>query len=155
MKKTALKKHLQYKIPQLRLALIRETEVAPEKISTPKDIEIFVEPLKLASEEYFLAFHLDARLHIIGFHEVSHGNLNSSLVHPREVYKAALLSNAYAVILAHNHPAGSLTPSQEDLDVTSQLVSAGKLLGVQVLDHIIVSHKGIASIREMNSYLFA
>lgn len=154
MTKRTLKKHLEYKIPEIRLALIRETTVEPTPVMRPEDIEQFVEPLKHYSEEYFVAFHLNALHHVIGYHEVSHGTLSASLVHPREVFKAAILANSHAIIVAHNHPGGSLTPSREDLDTTGQLVKAGKLLGINVLDHIVVSYKGVSSIRESDGYLF-
>lgn len=100
------------------------------------------------SEEHFVSFHLSGRSHIIGFHVVSHGTPTASLVHAREVYKSAILSNAHTIIVAHNHPGGSLTPSEEDIQTTRQLIQAGQLLGVQLLDHIIVSYNGMASIRE-------
>ncbi|MBZ0189092.1 MAG: JAB domain-containing protein [Candidatus Obscuribacterales bacterium] len=80
--------------------------------------------------------------------------ISSGLVHPREVFKAALLANSNSIIVAHNHPAGSLTPSGEDIDVTSTLIKAGELLGVNVIDHIIVSSNGITSLRESNSYIW-
>jgi DNA repair protein RadC len=85
---------------------------------------------------------------------VSHGTISASLVHPREVFKAALLSNAHTIIVAHNHPTGELTPSDEDLQTTEQLVKVGRLLGVSVLDHIIVSFRGIKSLREYHPDLF-
>lgn len=154
MNNRSLKKHLRYIIPQIRLAIIREPGPSQQPICTPDDIERYVEPLKHHSEEYFIAFHLDAKHHIVGYHEVSHGTLSSSLVHPREVFKAALLGNSHAILVAHNHPGGTLTPSTEDLDTTETLVKAGKLLGVHVLDHIIVAFSGIASIRESHGSLF-
>ncbi len=149
MNTRALKKELKYRIPQLKLILIREPNVKGDyAILTPTDIEQFAEPLKYMPEEHFVAFHLDARLHIIGFNMVSHGTISASLVHPREVFKAALLSNADSIIVAHNHPAGSLRASGEDVQTTIQLLNAGQMLGVPVLDHIIVARGGIASIRE-------
>jgi DNA repair protein RadC len=149
-----ISQHLQYRIPQLKLALIRESEAKASKIWAPDDIEQFVEPMKHFSEEYFVAFHLDAKHHVIGYHEVSHGTISASLVHPREVFKAALLSNAHMLIVAHNHPTGELTPSDEDLKTTQQLVDVGRLLGVSILDHIIVSFRGIKSLREHYPDLF-
>jgi DNA repair protein RadC len=107
------------------------------------------------SEEYFIAFHLDAKNQVIGYQVVSHGTLTASLVHPREVFKAALLSNANAIIVAHNHPAGSLSPSQEDLSTTETLIKAGDLLGVKVMDHIIVGAVGLNSLRDTRSHLWA
>lgn len=149
MNARTLKKHLEYKLPQIRLALIKEREVEDGvKISTPEDIHQYVEPLKHYAEEHFVAFHIDAQHKIIGYHIVSHGTLSSSLVHPREVFKAALLANSHTMIVAHNHPSGSLNPSPEDLDTTRQLIAAGKILGVELLDHIVVSSRGICSIRE-------
>jgi len=149
-----LKKHLRYIVPQMRLALIKEPGVKPQLINRPADLERFVEPLKMYSEEHFVSFHLDARNHVIGYHIVSHGTVTASLVHPREVFKAALLANSHAIIVAHNHPAGSLVPSQEDLDVTETLIKAGQLLGVNVLDHVIVSSNGIQSLREIHDRLW-
>jgi DNA repair protein RadC len=110
--------------------------------------------MKHLSEEHFVALHLDARNQVTGYHVESHGTVSASLVHPREVFKAAILSNAYCVAVAHNHPAGSTDPSREDLDTTRQLVAAGKLLGITVIDHLIVSFRGVASIRESYPHLF-
>lgn len=154
MNKRAIKKHLSYMIPKLKLVLIREGDSEPVPIVTPDDLEPFVRPLQHASEEYFLAFHLDAGNRVIGFSEVSHGTLSSSLVHPREVFKSAMLSNAHAIIVAHNHPGGSNTPSPDDLKTTEQLVAAGKLLGIPVVDHLIVTHKELVSIRASRQWLF-
>lgn len=154
MNSRLLKKHLKYIVPQMRLALIKEPGGKPLPIGCPDDLERFVEPLKHYSEEHFVAFHLDARNSVIGYHIVSHGTVSSSLVHPREVFKAALLANSHALIVAHNHPAGSLTPSNEDLEVTETLIKAGDLLGVKVIDHIIVSSNGLCSLRETRSYMW-
>ncbi len=103
-----LKKKLRYMVPEIRLALIKEGRAKAKGIACPDDMEQFVEPLKFFSEEHFISFHIDAKNTIIGYHDISHGTLNASLVHPREVFKAALLTNAYGIIVAHNHPAGSL-----------------------------------------------
>lgn len=154
MNSRTLKKHLKYIVPEMRLALIKEPGGKPLPIGCPDDLERFVEPLKHYSEEYFVAFHLDAKNAVTGYHVVSHGTVSSSLVHPREVFKAALLANSHALIVAHNHPAGSLTPSAEDLEVTETLIKAGKLMGVQVIDHIIVSSNGLSSLRETRSHLW-
>lgn len=88
--------------------------------------------------EYFVAMLLDGKNRITAVNVVSVGSLNQSIVHPRETFKAAILSNAAAVILAHNHPTGDLTPSREDLEITRRLKEAGELLGIKILDHIIV-----------------
>ena len=153
-KSSALKKHLKYLVPEMKLALIREAGVKPIAIKSAGCVGQFVEPMRHYSEEHFIAFHLDCKFHVIGFHEVSHGTLSASLVHPREVFKAALLANSYAIIVAHNHPGGSETPSKEDVQTTKQLIEAGELLGVHVLDHVIVTASGLASLRETHSHLW-
>ena len=154
MNTRTLKKHLSYIVPQMRLALIKEPGGKTVPIGCPDDLEKFVEPLKHYSEEHFVAFHLDARNHVIGYHIVSHGTVSASLVHPREVFKAALLANSHAIIVAHNHPAGSMTPSNEDIEVTETLIKAGDLMGVKVVDHIIVSSNGLCSLRETRAYMW-
>jgi DNA repair protein RadC len=150
----ALKKHLKYIVPEIKLALIKEPGVKLHALRSCDDLEKFVEPLKHYSEEHFIAFHLDVKFHVIGFHEVSHGTVSASLVHPREVFKAALLANSTAIIVAHNHPSGSETPSLEDLETTKTLIAAGELLGVKVLDHVIVISTGLTSLRESHGYLW-
>ena len=78
----------------------------------------------------------------IAWHELSRGTLDSTLVHPREVFKVAFLANAAAIVIAHNHPSGDPEPSAEDIGITNRLSEAGKLLGVELLDHIIIGHDG-------------
>ena len=89
-------------------------------------------------EEYMYMICMNTKNKIIGVFEISHGNVNSSIVGTREVFQKALLANAVSIILMHNHPSGDCTPSREDVEVTKRLVEAGKILGIQVLDHIIV-----------------
>lgn len=132
---------LSYGVPKIRLALVRERDPSGRRftIRTPTDAAQFLAPLRHAPEEHFISLHLNAKNEVIGLHEVSHGTLSSSLVHPREVFKAALLGNSYAILVCHNHPSGAaITPSKEDLETTRQLLSAGKILGVSVVDHLIV-----------------
>ena len=90
------------------------------------------------SKEYFLSLHLDGKNRIMVVDICSVGSLNQSIVHPREVFKTALLSSAAAIILIHNHPTGDTTPSSEDREVTRRLQEAGTLLGIKVLDHIVI-----------------
>ncbi len=92
-----------------------------------------------ADREYFMAFMLDNRNRITRMHIVSQGSLNQSIVHPRETFKVAVLSNAASIILAHNHPSGDLTPSPEDLAVTRRLKEASDIMGIRILDHIITN----------------
>ena len=89
-------------------------------------------------EEHMYMICMNTKNRIIGVFEVSHGNVNSSIVGVREIFQKALLANAVSIILMHNHPSGDPKPSREDIEVTKRLVEAGKILGVQVLDHIVM-----------------
>ncbi len=90
------------------------------------------------TEEYMYMLCLNTKLKLTGVFEISHGNVNSSIVGTREVFQKALLGNAVSIILIHNHPSGDCKPSREDINVTKRLVEAGRIVGVDVLDHIIV-----------------
>ena len=98
-------------------------------------------------EEYMYMICMTTKNKVIGVFEVSHGTVNASLVTPREVFQKALLANAVSIILMHNHPSGDCTASREDIEVTKRMVEAGKIVGVDVLDHIIVGDK-YASLKE-------
>ena len=97
-----------------------------------------------------MVFFLDTQNREIKRELVSVGTLNASLIHPREVFEPAIKYLASHIILAHNHPSGSLEPSDEDLAVTKRLVDSGRLLGIEVLDHVIVTGGGHASFKEKN-----
>jgi len=99
--------------------------------------------------EVFAILCLSTKHRVIAYHEVSRGTLDATLVHPREVFKAALLANASAIILAHNHPSGDPTPSRDDIVLTRRLVDAGALIGVDVLDHIVVGDGRHVSFRAL------
>lgn len=101
--------------------------------------EAFTQIIGDVDREYFVTLFLDGKNRITGLHVVSQGSLNQSIVHPRETFKAAILANAAAVILAHNHPSGDTAPSREDREITRRLKEAGELLGIKVLDHVIVA----------------
>jgi len=98
--------------------------------------------------EYLWAIHLDARQQVLAVEVVSIGTLTSSLVHPREVLKAAILSNAAGFILAHSHPSGDPTPSPEDRETTRRIKSAADLIGIPMVDHIIVAGERFYSFRQ-------
>jgi DNA repair protein RadC len=89
--------------------------------------------------EAFFVMCLNTKNHVVAVHRCHIGSLNASIVHPREVYKSAILNNAASVIVAHQHPSGESTPSTEDINVTKRLVEAGKLLGIELLDHLVVN----------------
>jgi DNA repair protein RadC len=98
-------------------------------------------------EEYMYMICMNVKNKVIGVFEISHGTANSSLVSPREVFQKALLANAVSIIVMHNHPSGDPTASREDIEVTKRLVEAGKIIGVEVLDHIIIGDR-YSSMRE-------
>ena len=100
------------------------------------------------AQEVFGILILNTKNKIVAVHEVSRGTLNSSMIHPREVFKPAVLHNAAAIICFHNHPSGDPEPSRADIEITKQLVEAGKIMGIEVLDHIVVSDDGYASLKE-------
>lgn len=108
-------------------------------MTSPEAIAEFLQSFfETADREHFIAVCLNSKNKIICVNVVSVGSLNSSVVHPREVFKAAILSNAAAIIVAHNHPSGDSTPSKEDRSITETLSKAGKILGIPVLDHLII-----------------
>jgi DNA repair protein RadC len=96
----------------------------------------------------FAMLCLSTKHRIIAYHEVSRGTLDSTLVHPREVFKAALLADTAAIVVSHNHPSGDPSPPIDDLDVTRRLVAAGEILGILVLDHIVVGDGCYFSFKE-------
>jgi len=141
IKSKPIKQQLDYLVPKFTLCMVQENEGAFKAvtIASPRDAAQLLKPLRLAAEEHFMAMHLNVKNEVIGIHEVAHGTLTESLVHPREVFKAALLANSYAVLVCHNHPSGaSLTPSLEDHVATKKLIAAGKLLGIAIVDHLIL-----------------
>ncbi len=110
------------------------------RLSTPRDAAVLAGALLAdATVEKCLALHVNVKHGLIGVHVVSVGTLDGSLVHPRDVFKAACLSNAAGLILAHNHPSGDPTPSGDDRALADRLRQAGELLGVQLLDFLIVT----------------
>jgi DNA repair protein RadC len=121
---------------------------APE-VSTPQQAAAVLRPrIEDWSKEHFLAILLDARNRIVGIETVSVGSLSASIVHPREVFKPALLASAAGLLLAHNHPSGDPQPSPEDLAITRRLVDAGALLGIEVLDHLVFTPRAFVSMKE-------
>jgi DNA repair protein RadC len=109
--------------------------------------EYLREKIGREKKEYFTVLCLDVRNNLI-VNEISVGTLNASLVHPREVFNQAILNHASHVVLAHNHPSGDLSPSEEDVITTKRLLDAGKILGISVVDHIIVARDGYFSFKE-------
>lgn len=131
----------QYRIPVYKVSLVRDASaVSPmRQIRSSLDaIDLFRGILDGVDREHFLVAMVDTKHTIIGVNIVSTGSLSSSVVHPREVFKPAILTNAAAIICCHNHPSGNPAPSAEDRAITTRLVDGGKLLGIAVLDHMIL-----------------
>ena len=116
---------------------VREQSTGP-LITTPEQCAKFLEHAENLAQEAFIVLTLNTKNRALGTHLISIGTLNSSLVHPREVFRVAIMDNANTMILAHNHPSGDPTPSAEDIKITRQLVGAGEVMGIKVLDHVIL-----------------
>lgn len=109
------------------------------KISSPEDVYRRIYPmLREQKKEFFILLCLDTKNQIIRQETISIGSLNANVVHPREVFRIALLESAAHIIVAHNHPSGDPTPSSEDIEITKKLVETGKMMGIDVLDHVII-----------------
>ena len=104
--------------------------------------------LRYQTKEYFLVLLLNMKNQVLSLQTISVGSLSASIVHPREVFQAALRQSAAAVILIHNHPSGDPSPSQEDIAITDRLVQAGKLMDIPVLDHVVIGDNKYISLKE-------
>jgi DNA repair protein RadC len=131
----------------------RREELEPElKNFDIKDPEAVIKAIRASikdkAKEHFKLILLNPRNKIIGISTISVGTLNASLVHPREVFKDAIMHSAASVVLAHNHPSGDPEPSEDDLKITKKLVDSGKILGIEVLDHIVIGKNIFCSFKE-------
>jgi DNA repair protein RadC len=118
--------------------------IAPnnKKISRDYDVVELLGFMRLLDKEHFIILTLNGANEVIKMHQLNTGTVNACMVHPRDVFKKAIEDNACAIILAHNHPSGSLTPSQADIDITERIKKVGECLGIRVLDHVIIGSKG-------------
>ena len=124
----------------------------PRVIGSPGDAYRAITAITSVEEEaqeVFGVLILNTKFKIVAVHEVSRGTLNASLVHPREVFKPAILHNAAAIICFHNHPSGDPEPSEEDIRITKRLVEAGKIIGIEIVDNIIVGDDRYTSLKEI------
>lgn len=129
--------------------IARMSSATRPQLLTPEDAANYMmDRLRFERREHFVVLHLDSKSRLIGEEVASIGSLNASIVHPREIFKTALKRSAAAIICLHNHPSGDPTPSFEDIEVTSRLVEAGQLLGVEVLDHIVIGENCFLSMKE-------
>ena len=122
-------------------------KICEKVVKNPSDIAShYIEKLKDLKKEHFIAVFLDSKNKIIKDEVISIGTLNSSLVHPREVFKEAIKNSANSIILIHNHPSGNVEPSDEDYRVNKVLVETGNLVGIEILDHLLIGYNSWSSI---------
>lgn len=140
-------KPLRRRINVFTVKLVKESgklyELDTKIVRGPRDGANIIKTVLNTDElpnEHFIMLSLSTKNEVIGFHTIFVGTLNASIVHPREIFQQALLNNAASIIVAHNHPSGDPTPSQEDISITRRLVEAGKILGIELLDHLILGH---------------
>jgi DNA repair protein RadC len=134
-------------IQVVKIQMIKESsmkyELSSSKITSPHVCAgIFENFIGLADREHSVMMCLDTKNKIISLITLSIGTLNVGLVHPREVFKSAILSNAASIILGHNHPSGDPEPSPEDIQMTERVAEAGRIIGIELLDHIIIGDEG-------------
>lgn len=126
-------------LPIVRVRLEQDRVIGNESVNTQdKAVEYIIGEFADLDREVFMILNLDTALRPINLNVVSMGTLNEAMVHPREVFKASILSNANSVICIHNHPGGDVTPSDPDIAVTNRLTECGKILGIEVADHLII-----------------
>lgn len=136
---------------ELGKRVARASALTMGRISSVGDvIRYFMDDMKHLKKEHFRAVLLSSSGDIIGIENVSVGNLTSSIVHPRETFRAAIRRAAASMLLVHNHPSGNPQPSHEDIETTHRLVEAGRLLGIEIVDHVIIGDEAYTSMKEKN-----
>lgn len=148
---TQSKSHPAKRVDVVSLRMIKETSLLYKNrsIKSPEDgFHLFKQFLGELDREYFVVMCLDVKNQPTHINVCHVGSLNSSIVHPREVMKTAILSNSCSIIVAHNHPSGNPSPSPEDIEVTKRLVEAGELIGIELLDHLIIGEDDFVSLKE-------
>lgn len=140
----------------MRIVLEENVEYNKEiSITSPSSLLPQLTELRNLDQEAMAVILLDTKNHIIEINIVTLGIVNASLAHPREIFRQAIKQNATSIIIAHNHPSGNTTPSQNDCIITERFINAGKIIDIKVLDHIIVSNNSnFYSFRDSKSHLF-
>ena len=142
-------------VVEIARRMMREENHQNMQISEPEALMSWLNyEIGFKEQEHFMAVYLNHQLEIVHHQILFKGTLDRSLIHPRDVFREAVRHNAAALMLVHNHPGKTLTPSQADIDTTSLLVENAKLLGLTILDHIIVSYGKYCSLRRTHAYLF-
>ena len=138
-------------IPSMVYDKIRSEYGIPDVIMIREPVDVLqvrkIATLSRSRQEKVIVLTINGYSNIIKSRIVTVGTLNHSLIHPREIFRGAILDNAHSIICVHNHPSGNLEPSSEDIAVTKQLKEAGSIIGISLLDHIIVSKNGVQSLR--------
>lgn len=124
------------------------SDTAQPPIREPTEAYEHIRFLEYSDRERFFALYLNAKNRLNGIEEISRGTLTASIIHPREVYKGAIVTNSASILVAHNHPSGDPTPSREDIELTERLSTAGNILGIDLIDHMIVGAGRYRSMRE-------
>ncbi len=129
---------------------LAQSELDPASIiRSPEDVAHYVmEDLRYLQKEHFVCLFLNTKNHVIGKETLSIGSLNASIVHPREVFRAAIQRSSASIVCIHNHPSGDPTPSSEDIEMTNRLIEAGNVIGIEVLDHLIIGEHKFISLKE-------
>lgn len=130
---------------ELGRRLLKDKKV--ELILSPRDVWENLKDIRDNKKEHFIVFYLDVRNQKIKREIISVGILNANLVHPREVFEPAICQTAAQILIAHNHPSGDTKPSDDDIEVTKRLIEAGKILGIEIVDHVIVSENSFLSLK--------
>lgn len=142
---------MNYSTALIQLPLVKESRRS--RVRTPGDVSLLCADLRDLAQEAFHVLCLDTKNGLINRHLASLGIVDASLVHPREIFRCAITDNATAIVLVHNHPSGDPTPSAEDVRITRQLIDAGRILSIKVLDHVVIGRSqdgspGEQSLRE-------
>jgi DNA repair protein RadC len=134
---------------ELGRRLARTSMTDTVTIRSPQDVASYLmEDLRYLQKEHFVVLFLNTKNHVVAQETLSMGSLNASIVHPREVFRAAIKRSSASIICVHNHPSGDPTPSPEDIAMTTRLVEAGQIIGIEVLDHIILGDQNFVSLKE-------
>lgn len=134
---------------ELGRRLAKSTFAERVTIRSPKDIaDLVSEDLRYLQKEHFVCLFLNTKNHLLAQETLSMGSLNASIVHPREVFRAAIKRSSASIICVHNHPSGDPTPSPEDIQLTHRLMEAGTIIGIEVLDHVIIGDQRFISLKE-------
>lgn len=131
---------------ELGRRFFKETKIGLATIRTAKQAFEYLKDMRELSKEHLRGIYLNSHFRVIHDETISVGSMTANIVHPREVFKPAIEHGAVALIIAHNHPSGSTKPTQSDIDITEQLIKAGKILGIDLLDHIIIAKNKFASV---------